>query len=104
MIMEAASAEPIILKTDLFGACYEGLMKATRSSSRTYHENKSGTVERREQVDIHGIKLWAKANLPAISHLRGILLLEGDLLTVDEFLAKMDIWLKLIDLEEHPLI
>lgn len=76
-------------------------MKATRRSTRTYNENESGNVERSEQVDIHRIKLWAKANLPAISHLRGILLLEGDLLTVDEFLAKMDIWLKLIDLEER---
>jgi len=63
----------------------------------------SRCVERSEHVDIHGIKLWVKANLPAISHLRGILLLEEDLLTVDEFLAKMDIWLKLIELEGHSL-
>ncbi len=78
-------------------------MKATRRITRTYNGNESGIVERSEQVDIHGIKLWAKANLPAISHLRGILQLEEDLLTVDEFLAKMDIWLKLIELEDHPL-
>ena len=78
-------------------------MKATRRSTRTYKENESGNVERREHVDVHGMKLWAKANLPAISHLRGILLLEKDVLTVDEFLAKMDIWLKLIELEDHPL-
>jgi len=60
-------------------------------------------MERSENVNIYRIKHWATANLSAISHLRVILLLEGDLLTVDEFLAKMDIWLKLIELEGHPL-
>jgi hypothetical protein len=74
-------------------------MKATRRGTRTYNENESGNVERSEQVNIHGIKLWVKANLPKTSYLRGILLLEGDLLTIDEFLAKMDIWLKLFELE-----
>ena len=78
-------------------------MKATRRSTRTYKENESGNVEHSEQIDIHGMKLWATANLPKNSHLRGVLLLEKDILTVDEFLAKMDIWLKLIELEDHPL-
>ena len=78
-------------------------MKAARRSTRTYNGNESGNVEHSEHVDIHGMKLWATANLPAISHLRGILLLEKDILTVDEFLAKMDIWLKLIKLEDHSL-
>jgi hypothetical protein len=78
-------------------------MRATRRSTRTYNENESGNVERSAQVDIRALKLWAKANLPAISRLRGILLLEGDLLTVDEFLAKMDIWLKLFDMEGNSL-
>ena len=78
-------------------------MKATRRNTRTYNGNELGIVKHSEQVDIHGIKLWAKANLPVLSHLRGILLLEKDHLTVDEFLAKMDIWLKLIVLEGHPL-
>jgi hypothetical protein len=78
-------------------------MKATRRSTRTYKENESGNVEYSEHVDIHGVKLWATANLPKTSHLRGILLLEKDILAVDEFLAKMDIWLKLIELEDHSL-
>ena len=78
-------------------------MKTTRRSTRTFDGNESVNVKRSEQVDIHGIKLWVKANLPAISHLRGILLLEKDILTVEEFLAKMDIWLKLIELERHSL-
>ena len=77
-------------------------MKATRST-REYNGNESGIVGHSKQVDIHGVKLWATANLPATSHLREILLLEGDHLTVDEFLAKMDIWQKLIQLEGNPL-
>ncbi len=76
-----------------------GVMKATRRSTRAFNEIESSNVERSEQVDIHGIKLWAKKNLLATSHLRGILLPEKDHLTVDEFLAKMDIWLNLIELE-----
>ena len=71
-------------------------MKTTRRITRTYKGNASGIVERSEHVIIHGMKLWAQANLPATSHLRGIMQLERDLLTIDEFLAKMDIWLKLI--------
>lgn len=78
-------------------------MKATRRNTRNNNENESSIVEYSEQVEIHEIKHWATANLPIISHLRGILLLEKDFLTVDEFLAKMDIWLKLIDLEGHSL-
>ena len=78
-------------------------MKATRRNTRPYNEKRSGNVERSELVDIYGIKLWAKANLPAISHLREILSSEENLLTVNEFLAKMDIWLKLIDMETHTL-
>ncbi len=77
-------------------------MKAKRRKTHTYNGNESGIVGHNKQVDIHGMKLWATANLPATSHLRGILLLEKDILTVDEFLAKMDIWLKLIELEDHP--
>ncbi len=78
-------------------------MKATRRITRTYNGHESGNIERSKQVDIHEIKLWVNGNLPTTSYLRGILLLEGDLLTIDEFLAKMDIWLKLIKLESHSL-
>lgn len=78
-------------------------MKATRRNTYTYNGNEPSNIEHNKQVDIHGMKLWATANLPATSHLHGILLLEKDILTVDEFLAKMDIWLKLLKLEDHPL-
>ena len=79
-------------------------MKATKRNTRTYNGNESGIVERSEQVDIQGIKHWATANLPTILHLRGILLLEKDHLTVDEFLAKMDVWMRLLNIEKADLL
>jgi hypothetical protein len=82
------------LKTDLFGACYEEHMKA---NSQTYDENKQGNVKRVNLVNIHNIKQWARANLPVKSQLRGIMLLEEDVLGAEEFLAKMDLWLKLFE-------
>ena len=53
------------------------------------------------QLDIHGLKHWAKENLPRTSQIRSILQLERDYLAVEEFIAKMDLWLKLIDLENN---
>ena len=79
-------------------------MRTTRRNTHLSNGNEPGIGERSEQVDIHRVKLWAKVNLSEISHLREILLLEEDLLSVYEFLAKMDIWIKLIELEGHSLI
>jgi len=76
-------------------------MRAARRSSRTFDGKESDNTGRSERVDIHGLKVWAKANLPEKSHLCGLLLLEEDLLTVDEFMAKMDLWLKIIELEKQ---
>ena len=56
-----------------------------------------------KQLDIHGLKHWAKENLPRTSQIRSILLLERDYLAVEEFIAKMDLWLKLIDLENNTV-
>jgi hypothetical protein len=56
-----------------------------------------------KQLDIHGLKYWAKENLPRASQIRSILLLERDYLAVEEFIAKMDLWLKLIDLENNTM-
>ena len=78
-------------------------MKAMRRNTHISNGAESDIVERSEQVDIHRVKLWVKSNLPEISHLREILLLEEDLISVYEFLAKMDIWLKLIELERLSL-
>ncbi len=54
-----------------------------------------------KQLDIHGLKHWAKETLPRTSQIRSILLLEREFLTVGEFIAKMDIWLKLFDMEDN---
>ena len=51
-------------------------------------------------VNISTIKYWATRNLSSVSHLRAVLLLELDVLTVDQFLTKMDTWLKLAELED----
>ena len=51
-------------------------------------------------IDISKLKLWATRNLSASSHLRAVLLLEKDKLTVDEFLAKMGTWLMITQLDE----
>lgn len=60
-----------------------------------------GTKEQGNPIQIKRLKLWACANLPASSRIRHVLLLEKDVLLVYEFLAKMDIWMKLVDLEER---
>ena len=56
-----------------------------------------------KKLNIHELKNWAKENLPRTSQVRGILLLEKDVLPVGEFIVKMDTWLKLIDMETHTL-
>ena len=56
-----------------------------------------------KKLDIHGLKHWAEETLPRRSQIRGILLLERDFLTVEEFIAKMDIWLKLINMETNTV-
>ena len=46
-------------------------------------------------VDIRRLKQWAQVDLKESSSLRSVLTLEKDILTYDEFLAKMETWLKL---------
>lgn len=94
---------PVILQTDFFLRLFDGLMRAAGRNTCTSIGVDPSSGRRSEQVSIQGIKQWAKANLPATSHLCRLLLLEEDLLTVDEFLAKMDVWLKLLLLEEQTL-
>lgn len=47
-------------------------------------------------VDVHRLKNFAFEKLPKDWALRECLLAERDLLNVDEFLAKMDVWFKLL--------
>jgi len=51
-------------------------------------------------VEVITLKQWAYASLPTSSSLREVLLQENDNLTIEEFFAKMDIWLKLCRFED----
>ncbi len=100
-VRRAVRLESISLKTDLFCGCYGELMKSNERKNSENSINESINRALLKQLDIHGLKLWAKENLPRTSQIRSILLLERDYLAVEEFIAKMDLWLKLIDLENN---
>ena len=53
----------------------------------------------RRLVDIGRLKGFASKRLGGNSQLKVVLLSERDQLTVTDFLAKMDIWLKLLNIE-----
>ena len=55
----------------------------------------------RRLVDIRRLKGFASERLGGNYRLKVVLLSERDLLTVTDFLAKMDIWLKLLNIEYH---
>jgi len=50
------------------------------------------------KIDIRKLKHFASIKLPHNSPLREVLLSEKDHMTVDEFLHKLDVWLKLCHL------
>lgn len=52
----------------------------------------------RSKVNIKGLKAFA-LGLPTDSRLRDLILTEDDELDVNEFLAKMDLWLRLVRME-----
>ena len=78
-------------------------MKTTKRKNDVNNIKESINSAQSKQLNIHGLKRWAKDILPKTSQIRSILLLERELLTVEEFIAKMDIWLKLIDMETNTL-
>ena len=45
------------------------------------------------------LKRFASDNLPSNSRLRSVLLSERDQLKVNDFLAKMDVWMTLLNME-----
>jgi len=51
-------------------------------------------------IDLQRLKRFATMNLSRTSLLRAVLLSERDRLTAVDFLAKMDVWLKLSELEK----
>jgi hypothetical protein len=62
--------------------------------------NISHEKRRRQTITILNLKKWAIQSLSQSSNLRAVLLLEKDRLTIEEFLAKQETWLKLARLEE----
>jgi hypothetical protein len=53
----------------------------------------------KKSLDIVPLKKWVRKNIPLNSSLRELILLEGDKLTPEGFLSKMETWLTLLDIE-----
>lgn len=58
-------------------------------------------IVRERKVNMGRLKQFALENLPTESPLRNVLLSEADQLSARDFLAKMDLWLKLLSLERR---
>ncbi len=58
---------------------------------REFHQNAT--------INIMPLKQFAYEKLSKSSHLRNVLISEKEKLTVSEFLAKMDVWLKVLHSE-----
>ena len=54
-----------------------------------------------KSLDTRGLKAWARKNLPGDSKLREVILLDEDQMLPEAFLAKMDVWLTLYDIESN---
>ncbi len=55
-------------------------------------------------VNISGLKWFATESLPGNSRLRDVLLSERDQLTAMDFLAKMEVWMRLLNIEKTDLL
>jgi len=53
----------------------------------------------RGHVDIRRLKTWARRNLRGDSRLRELIMMDEDRMLPEAFLAKMDVWLSLYDIE-----
>jgi hypothetical protein len=53
----------------------------------------------RRHLDIRRLKTWARKNLRGDSKLREVILLDEDHMLPGTFLAKMDVWLSLYNIE-----
>ncbi len=58
----------------------------------------------RRLVDMGRLKGFASERLGGNSQLRAVLLSERDQLTAKDFLAKMDVWMKLFNIEKADLL
>ena len=55
-------------------------------------------------IDIQRLKGFAVQNLSSASRLRAVLLSERDQLPAVDFLAKMDVWMRLLNIEKADLL
>lgn len=56
----------------------------------------SGALTQRRKVSITALKRFAEERLPRESPLREVLITERDELSPEEFIAKLDVWLRLL--------
>ena len=54
-----------------------------------------------KSLDIRRLKQWIIKHLKPDSRLRDVILLEEDIMLPEEYLAKLDVWLKLYKIEKH---
>ena len=66
--------------------------------------HESLTLKPIRAVNISGLKSFATESLPCISRLRAVLLSERDQLTPEDFLAKMDVWMRLLNIEKADFL
>ena len=66
--------------------------------------HESLTLKPIRSVNINGLKRFATENLSSTSRLRDVLLSERDWLTPVDFLAKMDVWMRLLNIEKVNLL
>ena len=62
-------------------------------------------MQRKALIDISKLKEFAYRRLPRSSQLRDLIISEKELLCIDEFLAKIEVWLKIAryDLQKNPV-
>ena len=54
-----------------------------------------------DKVNLKKLKVFALENLRENSRLRKLLLLEDEELAPEDFVVKLDVWLKLLKMEHH---
>ncbi|MBO3800175.1 MAG: hypothetical protein FGF52_03885 [Candidatus Brockarchaeota archaeon] len=75
----------------------EEALKATLEESKGLEITKA--IPKANKLDMRRLKDFALKSLPEDSKLKALILSEKDEISVEEFLAKMSVWLKLLALE-----
>lgn len=75
----------------------EEALKKTLEESKMFKD--ISNIPGANRLDIRRLKDFAMRNLPEDSKLRTLILSERDELSIEEFLVKMGVWLRLLTLE-----